>query len=450
RVEVFEDIDNVALTPDSYRKKRLEAHRACRGSFEMLNFNGRWEQGRERRTRDGGTVAIYTDITAIKEAERREQQARQTAERANEAKSRFLAAASHDLRQPLHAIGILASVLRNQLQTDDSHETLSSIESCLQTMNNLFDSLLDISKLDAGVIKPEPRPMILADLLSSVHREFHPYAQSKNLKFRVLPSQDTTVSDPGMLGRILRNLVSNALKYTVTGGVIVGVRMSPSGLRIEVYDTGIGFHDHQLSDMFAEFKQLDTGRFKQQGLGLGLSIASRLSDMLGHSLTATSRPGRGSRFTIHVPLYKAMKTIISSDETNIFINQDFKNKCVWVVDDDQDILDAMQKLLSGWGCEVITAASRAQVQASRNKRMPDLLLVDFHLTESLNGLDIIKQIAGMTDRQFSAVVITGDTSPVYLKEIEHLGYSVLHKPLHPMKIRAVIQQQLKVLQVQND
>lgn len=124
--QLVEDVRNVTLTPETYRKKRMDAHRACRGSFEMLNFNGRWEQGRERRTRDGGTVAIYTDITAIKEAEQREQQARQAAEKANEAKSRFLAAASHDLRQPLHAIGILASVLRNQLQTDASRETLAS------------------------------------------------------------------------------------------------------------------------------------------------------------------------------------------------------------------------------------------------------------------------------------------------------------------------------------
>ena len=445
RVEIFEDVRNVALTPETYRKKRMDAHRACRGSFEMLNFNGRWEQGRERRTRDGGTVAIYTDITAIKEAEQREQQARQAAEKANEAKSRFLAAASHDLRQPLHAIGILASVLHNQLQTDASRETLASIESCLQTMNNLFDSLLDVSRLDAGVIKPEPRPMLLSDLLASVYREFSPFAQSKGLKFNVRISQCMTVSDPGMLGRILRNLVSNALKYTPGGGVTVGVRKSGTGLRIEVYDTGIGFHACQLSDMFAEFKQLDVGSFKQQGLGLGLSIASRLSDMLGHSLTAISTPGKGSRFTIHVPLYQAAAGRLNRD-IDVFEGINFSHKCVWVVDDDQDILDAMYKLLGSWGCEVITAASQEQVQGCASQHAPDLLLVDFHLTESVNGLDIINQVTRITGTSFPAVVITGDTSPVYLKEIEHLGYSVLHKPLHPMKIRAVMQQYLNIVQ----
>ena len=226
--------------PDQYRRARLDCHNLARDTFIQLR-DGRWLQSRERRTREGGIVGVYTDITERKRAEEALAVAKRAAEEANLAKSRFLAAASHDLRQPLHAVGILVSALAARLDDGRQKEIAAQIGECLETVSCLFDALLDISKLDAGVVSPDFAPVPLGPLLKALRREFEPLAQRKGVQLTVLDSRFAVRSDPAMLGRILRNFLSNAIKYTEAGRVLVGVRHRADVLRVDVIDTAPGF-----------------------------------------------------------------------------------------------------------------------------------------------------------------------------------------------------------------
>ncbi len=283
-VKQLDGIADADRHPDLYRQHRMRLHRDGDATGEVLSHDGRWYQFRERRTRSGGVVGLYADITDRKHAEARARDAQCAAEQANLAKSRFLAAASHDLRQPLHAMGIFLSVLEHRLTDPAALEVLTDLQECALALGGLFDSLLDISKLDAGVLQPDPRPVDLGPLLAAVRREYGPLAERRGLRFRVVPTRLRVQTDPAMLGRILRNFCSNAVKYTREGGVVVGVRRQGADIRIDVADTGIGFPPERIDDVFQEFHRLpdpdpdpDQG---QQGLGLGLAIASRLAETL--------------------------------------------------------------------------------------------------------------------------------------------------------------------------
>ncbi|WP_116474357.1 hybrid sensor histidine kinase/response regulator [Zobellella maritima] len=439
RVISFNEIENVPESPAAYRKRRMEMHRQGKGSFEVKNHDGRWLQARERRTRDGGTVGIYTDITEIKEAERREHAAALAAEQANQAKSRFLAAASHDLRQPLHAMGILLGALEGRLRHPSERELLQDIDSCLQTMQSLFDSLLDVSRLDAGVLRPQPQRLELDTFLKAMEREFAPQAHRQSLSFRVRHSPYCTWSDPAMLGRVLRNLIGNAIKYTDHGGVLVAARIQGRQLALEVWDTGIGFPEEQLEVMFGEFRQLEVGQVRRQGLGLGLSIANRLSQMLEHKIEVRSVVGRGSLFRVLVPLHGSSQAEsvpcipVPPVEHNAF---DLR---VLVIDDEPDNLHATATLLEGWGYRVDLAASLEQ--ASRLPHCPDFILADYHLQAGTQGTDVIACLSRHFKCEIPAVIVTGDTEPEQLRHIQSLGYPVVHKPLKPIRLRALLQRQ---------
>lgn len=440
RVISFDDIEDVPASPEAYRQKRLAMHRTGQGTFEVKNHTGKWLQARERRTRDGGTVGIYTDTTSLKCAEQREHEAALAAASANQAKSRFLAAASHDLRQPLHAMGILVSALRGRISGREELALLGDVESCLNTMQSLFDSLLDMSRLDAGVIEPRLQPIPLNELLQAVEREFAPQARSRGLTLRVRPSDLISHSDPAMLGRILRNLIGNAIKYTDRGGVLVAVRKRAGQLTLDVWDTGIGFPLDQIEAMFAEFHQLEVGRVRRQGLGLGLSIANRLCDMLGHRIEVRSREGRGSLFRVCIPWREASAAGPGpeADTESSRVPAGLVQLKVVVLDDELDNLNATAVLLRDWGCQVSTASSLAELE--RIGDCPDLLLVDHHLKGEEKGTQAIAALRQRFARPIHAVVVTGDTEPEQLQAIKAHGHPVVHKPLKPMKLRAIIQQ----------
>lgn len=439
RVISFNDIDNVSASPEEYRRKRLDMHRNGNGTFEVKNQNGKWLQARERRTRDGGTVGIYTDITNIKQAEQREHEAAQAEARANQGKSRFLAAASHDLRQPLHAMGILASALSGRLSNPEEKELLTGINTCLNTMQSLFDSLLDVSRLDAGVINPQLQTLDLNDLLQTVKREFSPQAESHNLSLRIHSTPYFTHSDPSMLGRVLRNLIANAIKYTDQGGVVVAVRPNQGELALEVWDTGIGFPVDQIDAMFTEFHQLEVGKVRRQGLGLGLSIASRLCSMLGHRIEVRSVEGQGSLFRIIIPINKVPQRQSETLTTEPLLSG-FSGQHVVVIDDEPDNLTSSARSLQDWGCQVSTASNLAEV--ANIHQCPDLLIVDYHLKGTEKGTSAISLLEQKFGRTISALVLTGDTEPEQLRQIQTIGYPIVHKPLKPIKLRAILQQYL--------
>ncbi|MBU2964090.1 ATP-binding protein [Amphritea sp. 2_MG-2023] len=436
RVVRFNDIDDVPASPEAYREKRMAMHHSGYGTFEVENYSGKWLQARERKTRDGGTVGIYTDITGIKQAEQREHQAAIAEAQANQGKSRFLAAASHDLRQPLHAMGILVSALSGRLKAPEERDLLAGIDTCLNTMQSLFDSLLDISRLDAGVIEPEQQPLDLSQLLKHVEQEFSPQAQSKGLTLTVRGTAHHSFSDSSMLGRILRNLIANAIKYTDAGRVLVAVRPRAGALALEVWDTGIGFPTAQIDTMLGEFKQLEVGKVRRQGLGLGLSIASRLCNMLQHPLEIRSIEGRGSMFRVVIPLHQPSQTVEATAQPRQYA--DMSQRYIVVLDDDQDNLKATALLLRDWGCRVETAANLTEIE--QIKHCPDLMLVDHHLSDNEKGTDAIDRLSAKFGKKIAGLVITGDTEPEQLQQIKAQGYPVVHKPLKPMKLRALLQQ----------
>lgn len=426
--------------PDRYRERRIAAHRTASDTFIQLR-DGRWLQSRERRTRSGGIVGIYSDITERMRTELALSAAKQAAEDANLAKSRFLAAASHDLRQPLHAVGILMSALSARLTTDRQHAIAQQINDCLQTVTGLFDALLDISRLDAGVVAPQPVDLPLGPLLRALAREFEPAARAKGLGLTVRPEAGAAAavrSDAAMLGRILRNFVSNAVKYTGRGRVLVGVRPRGADLRIDVIDTGPGFDAAEAQAVFREFHRLD-GAMAEQGIGLGLAIADRLARLLGHRIEVMSRPGHGSRFSLilpraaHVP---APEPVAAAPA----VPAGLAGRRLLLIDDDPDIRRAAAQLFDAWGCTAAFAAGAHDLAGVLDAMdgPPEAVIVDYFLGDGWTGARLAPCLRARFGDALPMVMVTGDTSPERLREVQGLGFPVLHKPLNPMRLGATL------------
>ncbi len=434
------------LTPDIYRRKRTEFHKGDKGLYQAQIADGRWMQIRETRIPGGGTVGIYTDITARKEVEQQLGRAKAEADEANMAKSRFLAAASHDLRQPLHAIGIFLSALGPHMTSPESRDLLHNVEECLKTTNNLFNSLLDISKLDAGVLQPEKQPCAIGELFIAVEREFAPLAKTKNIRLKVDGTDLYAMSDPEMLGRIVRNFVSNGVKYTASGEVHVHAIVSGGDMvRIIISDTGSGIKDDDVSLIFQEFKQLGNSDEKKQGLGLGLSIATRLAHLLGHQIDVQSQVGKGSCFSVSLPMTENKGTGGPANDRTGASDETIDGLRVLVVEDDRDISNASEILLDQWGCDVRAVNSfndAAGVLISRDWQ-PELIITDFYLGGEVTGADIVALSRRQAEFLVPVIIVTGDTGPGRLKEMQALNCPVMHKPIQPMKLRALLQSYIR-------
>lgn len=442
---VYTSIAEISLLPsgwdpDRYRTLRKACHAGAADTFIQLR-DGRWLQSRERRTRAGGIVGIYSDITERMQTEMALAAAKRAADDANLAKSRFLAAASHDLRQPLHAVGILMSALQARLTTDRQTAIAAQIGDCLDTVTGLFDALLDISKLDAGVVAPTMTALPLAPVLRSLRREFGPLAQRKGLRLTVLDSRATARSDPAMLGRILRNLVSNAVKYTSAGRVLVGVRHTRHGLRIDVIDTGPGFDPAEAEAVFREFHRLD-GAGSEQGIGLGLAIADRLARLLDHRLSVDTRPGHGTRFSLTLPRADAGITAATPPPPEHQPPRGLAGARLLMIDDDPDIRAAAAVLFDAWGCDTALAAGPNDLDAAlaRLDGPPDAVILDYFLKDGWTGARLAPLLTARLGHAVPMLMVTGETTPDLLREAQRLGFPVLHKPLHPMRLGAALRQ----------
>ena len=365
---------------------------------------------------------------------------KEVAEHANVAKSRFLAAASHDLRQPIHALGLFVAALREQALDRAQRELVGRIDASVQAMESLFDALLDISKLDAGVLAPNLQTFPLASLLAKVDNDYAPVANAKGLRFRIRPSSAWVRSDPALLERMLRNLVANAVRYTQRGGIVVGIRRRGASVAIEVCDTGPGIPAERQTEIFQEFCQLDNPeRDRAKGLGLGLAIVDRLGRLVQHPVRLASRLGRGSRFTIEVP-YAASVPPARESQVDEPAADALVGGFVVVIDDEAAIRDGLRILLGGWGCHVLTAASGAdaQRQLGEAERYPDVILSDYRLRDGETGAEAIRRIEECLVQPVPGVLITGDTAPDRLREAQASGYRLLHKPVAPEKLRALL------------
>jgi signal transduction histidine kinase/CheY-like chemotaxis protein len=358
---------------------------------------------------------------------------------ANLAKSRFIAAASHDLRQPLHALGLWVAQLRNPLARRERTRLIERIAGAVGEMNELFNGLLDVSKLDAGILAAELSDFPIADLFAKIERTFAQAARDKGLSLRVIPTRAWVRSDRILLERIMLNLVSNAIRYTASGGVLVGGRRRGEKLRIEVWDTGPGIAESQQQYIFDEFYQIpDPDRDRRGGLGLGLALVERFRRLLDHPIALTSRLGRGSCFSIEVPLCppgpRREALAGSSDAAPVSVGE----AVVLVVDDDPMVLEAMRGLLESWGCRTITGGSHEAIAARvAEGPKPDLIIADFHLSGGRTGIETIEHVRAAFGTAIPAFLVSGDTSPERLQQARAQGYTLLHKPVSPMTLRSL-------------
>jgi signal transduction histidine kinase/FixJ family two-component response regulator len=364
-------------------------------------------------------------------------------ELANLAKSRFLAAASHDLRQPLHALNLFLDQRRGETDQAERSRLDGQIDAAVAAMNELFNSLLDISKLDAGVLAPSVSEFPIDQLLKRIETTFLATARKSGLRLRVVSSRAWVRSDFILLERILLNLVSNAVRYTERGGVVVGCRHRDGRLRIDVCDSGIGIPESQRDKIFGEFYQLDAGEGRG-GLGLGLAIVERLCGLLDHSIQLVSGVGRGSRFSVLVPSAPVRAAQASLEAPRPSVGSEH-GKLVMVIDDNEMVREGTRGLLKSWGCLVVTAESEevAMSKFAQHGRRPDLIISDYHLAHGKGGFELIDRLRGAWGAQIPAFLISGDTAPERLREASASGYYLLHKPVLPITLRSVVSQLLK-------
>jgi signal transduction histidine kinase/CheY-like chemotaxis protein len=366
---------------------------------------------------------------------------REEAEQASQAKTRFLASASHDLRQPLHTISLLVGVLRRQEVTPQVGQLVGHIQSSISAMEALFVGLLDISRLDAGMSRPVLGDHALAELLHRVAASHAPEAEHKRLRLTVVPSRCAVRTDAVLLERVLANLVSNAIRYTERGRVLVGCRRRPGAIELQVWDTGIGIAPAQLPHVFDEFFQVgNPERDRSKGLGLGLAIVKRTLDLLGHPHTLRSAPGRGSRFSILLPAAEALP-VAAPLPPALASGRRIAGAFIAVIDDEADTRRAMQALCHSWGAHVLIAESTRQCLAllDEHLRYPDLILCDYRLGGSHDGLGAVQRIRARIGHAVPAIIITGDIGAADLRRVADAGLPLLHKPVGTDRLLAAIE-----------
>ncbi|MEH2624307.1 signal transduction histidine kinase/CheY-like chemotaxis protein [Bradyrhizobium sp. AZCC 1719] len=377
------------------------------------------------------------------ELERKVAERTQELELANAAKSRFLAMASHDLRQPLHALGLFIAQLRTPLRSGERTRTIELVDATRKEMDEMFNSLLDMSRLDAGILTPKLTEFPIARLLQKIETTFDQATLAKGLRLRVRRSDSWVRSDAMLLERILLNLVSNAVRYTLRGGIIVGCRRRGEMLRIEVWDSGPGIPEDQKQNIFGEFFQLAAPeRYRHGGLGLGLAIVDRLRLLLNHQIDLASTVGRGSRFAILVPMADECVTSTEPIDSPHPVAFAVEGRVILVIADAPIVQEGTGGLLGKWGYSVLTAGSdeAALIQLAERQQRPDLIISDYHLASGKTGIRAIEQINAAFGSSIPAILISGDTAPEPLRDAKDRGYILLHKPVDPMRLRAVMQE----------
>lgn len=365
---------------------------------------------------------------------------KEKAESASAAKTKFLAAASHDLRQPLHAMSLFLDILDKRNQDPEQAIIVDKIKKSSQSLEGLLESLLDISKLDAGVISINNKSFSIQGLFDILENEFNSIAKKKGLSIHFIPTSLCANSDSQIIEQILRNLISNAIRYTDHGKVLVGCRRSKNSVLLSVYDTGIGIEKKNTEVIFEEFHQLDNpGRDRSKGLGLGLSIVTRLADLLNIKLLMRSTPGKGSVFFIELPRCSTDQ-ITQAEIVTLKSNTDLSDKTIIIIEDEEEIRDAIKLFLNEWGCKVLELTSIKDVkQKLQQSHKPDLILADYRLQNHETGVNVIHRIYDYyQDIEIPAVIITGDTAPERIKEANASGYKLLHKPVSGGKLRALL------------
>ncbi len=427
-------------------------------NFERYRPEGRVLEVSGNPMPGGGFVTSYTDITVHKELERQLRSANETlelrvqqrtneleiakleAEQANFSKTQFLAAASHDLMQPLNAAALFASALGQKTQDSSLQQLSENVVLSLQAADALIGSMLEASRLDAGVIAPKMEVFELGALLSQLSLEFTALAKDRQLDFRVVSTDRVIFSDPHLLRRILQNFLSNAVRYTRSGRVLLGCRRRGNICRIEVWDTGPGIPADKRREIFQEFRRLKTPEYDhaEKGLGLGLAIADRIARLLNHPITLRSWLRRGSVFSLDVPLAERSALAVPVAAVATQVSGGFIGSRVLCIDNELSVLAGMAALLEGWGCEVLQAADKQQALSVVQRFVPDLIVADFQLDEGVTGLDVVEAINQCLDRTLPVIVVTANNTEDVRRLTEDQGYLFMAKPVKPARLRALM------------
>jgi two-component system, sensor histidine kinase len=365
--------------------------------------------------------------------------ARQDAEEANLTKSRFLAAASHDLRQPLHAANLFVAALRHESGDARADKVLDHLGAAIQSSDDLLDELLEMSRLDAGLIKPQCQVLDLQRIFEGLAQELRPVADEKGIELGFVATRLKVMSDAHMLGRILRNIVTNAIRHTEHGAVLVGCRRRGNDVAIAVYDTGPGIAPEHHAAIFREFYQLgNPERDRRKGLGLGLAIVDGLCRILGHTVSLRSTPGRGTAFFVQAP--RVADDTVQQESAPEAPPPDLSGCAVLVIDDEPTICEGMTELLTRWGCRVLAAESAEEAvrRLTAERFDPDVIIADYRLREGHTGTEAIARVRRALDRPVPAAILTGDTAPERLREASASGCLLLHKPLQAGRLREAL------------
>lgn len=431
---------------------------------QRLGIKGQRLEFHSARLPDGGLVVSFADVSARVDAEAALERAnltlegrvaertatllrvnselesaRKKADTANRDKTRFLAAASHDLLQPLNAARLYTATLIERSAGGESEALAHSIEASLNAVEEIMSALLDMSRIDSGALTPQPGPFEVRDLIDKIAVEFAPHASGKSIALKLVDSSAIALADRTLVARIVQNLVSNAIKYTRPGGrVLVGSRRRGNRVRLDVIDTGIGFNRDQQSLLFAEFSRLEQGARMAQGLGLGLSIVERLVQAMGLTLELASVEGKGSRFSLYLPQGK-MRAPEPAAVGRVTETASLTGLKVLCVDNEREILEAMHGLLSGWGVDVRVVRSLKDIDKDGVLVgwLPDLVLMDYHLDQT-SGLDAVEWLRHNVGGHLPAALVTADRTPQVRQLAEERGIAVITKPVKPAALRAAI------------
>jgi len=433
-----------ALEQNVTKQRRTE--RALKSAYQNL------EDRVYQRTRQITDIneQLRDEIRERRQIESRLIVAKSEAEEANLSKIKFLAATSHDLLQPMNAASLFASSLLEKDLPDDTRSLVKSLSYSLDNIESLIGALVDISKLDAGVVEAEIGSFRVNELLDNLAKEFIQQTDGTAIKLRYVAASVFVETDSQLLARILRNFLSNALRYTENGSVLLGCRRRQNALEIQVIDTGPGIAENEQKDIFLEFRRgLSANKNDDKGLGLGLAIVDKISRILKHSINIESALGKGSCFSVLVPysnLQSEGNNKINANENAAEVFEVMAPVHVMVIDNDESICEAMDILLSGWGCTVTSIQTGQQIDALLTSGIdpePDLIIADYHLDDDLTGLDVINQYNRGTSSKIPVLMITANYTSELRQQVRESGYYLINKPVKPLKLKLAMNHLLK-------